>query len=694
MSAKAKAKEPAFTPFAEPETWTPTLRERVAWIWEFWGPNRGFLILLFLLTLISSAVAIAYPLVFRHVLDLLAGGVGADDLQSAVRGTVPPETLSRILGILGLIVLGRFIAKFYPAFRAWVNLRLDIGMRTKVFSSILDKDHHFFSRFRTGDLSTRLMDDITEYPKLAWFSCSGVFRALESGSKLVFCVGTMFLLDPQLTLLSVLPLPAMLALIYRLRMRLRLALLDQQQAISTTNDMLESTFSGIRIVKAFAAEAGPSHHLNDILTNRIDVQFRVRMLFALVDILDTVASRVGQLVVLAVGGVSVVQGELSLGTLYAFYIYLDMLVEPMIDLPNLFVTSRQAFVCMDREEEVLRFPSGPAAQDEGSVSSALPPAALSTIELDGVDFSYEGRAAQLQSIDLELSAGETVAVVGEVGSGKSTLLSVLAGLLIPVGGSIRVNGQSVQRAELEGYRSMVGYVPQQPILFSESIRENIEMGREAPGGVDRDSIEGGRQKSLELESTSGSVPEALHITRSPDAAPSTSPALDATLAKSPREDSVTPNLPVSSHTPWARQLLTWVRMETEVERMRHGDDTVLGQKGTGISGGQRQRLSIARALHGRPKLLLLDDCTASLDAENEDRLWDGLRAATPDAIVVLCSHRLATVRRADRIVVMEDGRIAGSGSHDELLESVPAYRRFVQRGKDEAASSGAVTARG
>jgi ABC-type multidrug transport system fused ATPase/permease subunit len=589
----------------------------LAWIWSYWRPHRGFLVFLFIFTLVSSAVTVAYPMVFKLVLDHLAKAA------KETGGKIPEAAVRRVLLFLGAIALGRFVAGFYPSFRAWMNLKIDVDVREAVFRRILQKDFRFFHRFATGDLTTRLMDDISEYPKIAWFSCSGIFRAVDAASRLVFCVAAMLLLNWRLTLLSLVPLPVMMYVIYRVRARLTEAGEAQQKAISTTNEMLEKTFSGIRIVKAFSAEPGQTRALGRILDDRIRVQYRLQRLWATITTFDTVASRIGQLVVLAVGGALAVRGEITVGTLYAFFIYLDMLVQPMWDLPNLVVTSRQAFVSIDREEELIRFP---VEVEHGEEGASLP--AIETLAFEGVRFAYEEGRAALEGISFQARRGTVLAVVGPVASGKSTLLKLTAGLLVPGAGRILVHGRPLADWRWDDYRTRIGYAPQDSLLFSESIRENVSMGRPVPLGADGSD--------------------------------------------------------------WVHRVLAVARMEDELAVLPQGTETVLGQKGSKVSGGQRQRISIARSLYGRPELLLLDDCTASLDAENEDRLWTGLRAVLPDATVLLVSHRLATIRRADRILVLDVGRLVDQGTHDELATRCPVYRRFLEREEERARVTAAV----
>lgn len=573
-----------------------TTREHVAWLWGFWRPHRKFLVFLVFFTLVSSAVAIAYPLVFKQVID---------GVYTKMEGAAPERVeLVRLLGILALIAGGRVIAGFYPAFRAWMNLKLEKDVRERVFGSILGKDHAFFGKHRTGDLVTRLTEDISEYPRIAWFGCSGVFRFVDSFSKFAFCVGAMLMLDTRLALLAMTPVPLMLYVFYRARQELGSTYRRQQEAVSRTNDMIEAAFAGIRIVKAFNAAEGQEARLAGILRERIGIQLRLQRLVVLVHEMDNIASRLGQVIVLAVGGAAVLDGRLSVGTLYAFYVYLDMLIQPMMDLPNLFVTARQAFVSIDREEEILRHPQRARA----GTAAAEP---LREVAVDGASFRYaDGAPDALADVTFAIPHGRRVAIVGPVASGKSTLLRVLAGILPLRQGRYAINGRAFDAYAWEDLRGRIGYVPQESLLFSETIEENVAFGRPAA------------------------------------------------------ED-------------WVRRCLEVAQMGPELARMEKGLATQLGQRGTLVSGGQKQRIAIARALAGRPDVLLLDDCTSSLDARNEDLFWAGLEEAFPDVTTFVVSHRLATIRRADTILVLDHGRLVDKGTHDDLALRCAVYQSFL-----------------
>lgn len=575
-----------------------TTWQHLSWLLAYWKPHWRFLFFLFAFTLISSAVAIAYPLVFRTVID---------GLYEALDGASPEtKQLHRLLGILGLIAFGRFLAGFYPGFRAWMNLNLEKGIRERVFDSILKKDYTFFGKFRTGDLVTRLTDDIAEYPRIAWFGCSGIFRFIDSLSKFLFCIIAMLFLDTKLALLSMIPVPIMLYVFYLARQELGTTYEKQQEAVSRTNNMIEAAFSGVRIVKAFNSDTGQKRRLGAILKERIGIQLKLAKLVVLVHEMDNIASRIGQAIVLAVGGIAVLDGNVTVGTLVAFYFYLDLLIYPMMDLPNLFVTGRQTFVSIDREVEILDHPVVIRRRP-----SDLSVDGIERISLKDAGFRYrEGMPPTLEGITFDIRHGKRVAVVGPVASGKTTLLRMLAGLVPVQTGRYEINGRPFGLWDWKALRKRIGYVPQESHLFSETIAENVGFGR----------------------------------TDDPE---------------------------------WTRRCLEIAQMGADLEQMNDGVATTLGQRGTLVSGGQKQRIAIARALAGRPDLLLLDDCTASLDARNEDLFWTGLEATFPDVTTFVVSHRLATIRRADTILVLDRGRLVDSGQHEELASRCDVYRAFL-----------------
>lgn len=565
------------------------LRAKLAWIVRAWEGSKRFLPVLLFWTFLSTAVTLVYPLVFREVLEKLRTlseqRTGGAALQAEVRA---------LTWLLLAVAAARFLAGFYPAWRAWVNSRIEWLVRERYFARVLDKGHRFFTRFRTGDVVTRLTDDIAGYPNIAWFCCSGWFRALESFSRVAFCLAVMLWLDRSLALWSLLPVPLMIGAYLLLKTRLSQAVEDQRASASKTSDALEAFFSGVSVVQAHNAESRLGGALSVQLAERAGHELRLAQLWVLFSVFFQALNVVGQLVVVVVGGLRVLDGTLDLGTFFAFYLYLGLLLAPMLDLPNLFVTARQAFVCMERLDELDAYDRrGEGGACQGEVLASDP----RLLSASGLRFAYRGlgeddqagSAFRLGPLDLELRAGERVALTGEIGAGKTTLLRLLSGALCPDQGQVAVDGTPLREVDGASFRRALGYVPQTPILFSASVRENVLLGREAD--------------EARLE-----------------------------------------------------QALRLAGLWDEVQDLPEGLEHELGLRGTGLSGGQRQRLTIARALYGEPKLLLLDDLTAALDAENEERFWEKVLAKWPDLSVLAATHREATARRMDRRVELREGR--------------------------------------
>jgi len=582
--------------------------KHIRWLWRFWQPHRAWIWVLLVLTLLSSGVALAFPLVFRYVIDNIINSIA--DAHPEVASSLTWKAV----WIIAAIGLARTIAYLYPGFRAMLNAKLGMDVREHYFSTILGKGHKFFQKFRTGDLVTRLTDDIEGFPKIAWFSCSGIFRAAESGSQFLFCMGFMLGMNWKLALLSISPLPVMLVIFYFIRLSLTKRSLELQRIISRTNDALESAFSGIRIVKAFRAEENQTNEFQKLLKERINTELRFVKLWMGVHNVYMWIQYAGQAIVMVAGGAMVIRGTLTIGELYAFYIYLSLLARPLLDIPQLFVSSRQAFACIDREIELEETHGG--LQD---YFGSLKVGPVNVIQLRNVSFRYdEDLPWVLEDVNLTLKRGEKAAIVGSVGSGKSTLIKLVAGLIPPTKGDVLINGRHLNEYNVDDYRSKVGYIPQESTLFSESVFDNTAFGREI-------------DEELVLDS--------LHM----------------------------------------------AQVKDEMEAMEKGIHQVLGQRGLTVSGGQKQRLAIARALAGGPELLLMDDCTSALDAENERRFWQIFAERFPETACLIVTHRLATARQADKIYVLHEGRIVGYGSHDQLLETCEEYRNFLTREELQAA---------
>lgn len=441
----------------------------VRWIARIWSEKPTLIAGLFFLTLLSSAVAVAYPYLCKRLLDMI------QKLMETAGVTDPMSEVDRLLLVFVAVGLGGLVASLFPGIRGVTNSIFEHAIRLKYWKKVLGKDYTFFARFSSGDIVTRLTDDLYDFPKLSWFLCSGIFRAVESISKVAFCLAAMFLLDWRLTLFSLIPLPLMIGLFYVTQDRIYDTFQKNQQAISAVNTRLEMSFSGVRIIKAYACEEKYKRFFSDVLQNRWTTEMAVAKLEVVLHLIYQYIDYVAQVGIVFAGGLMAVKGEISIGTFYAFYTYLSMLIYPILDIPQLFVSGKRAFVNIDRLEELATFP------EPNIPKQPEPIRVIETIQLDRVSFSYGDRPGDaLSDISLTIQCGERIGVIGPVGSGKSTLMKILLGLLPPKSGTLRINGTDLGVADLRSYRDSIGYVPQEALLFTGTLKENIDFGSNSP----------------------------------------------------------------------------------------------------------------------------------------------------------------------------------------------------------------------
>ena len=578
------------------------MNKHVRWIVKNWMTQKWFLLIMLLFTLGSSAVAIAHPIVFGRLIDLLKSILSAPDKYPD-----PMAEVNRIIWIMLGLGAAQLVTGFYPAVRGWVNIRFENMLRMFYFKFILGKDFRFFHKFRTGDVVTRLTDDLTDYSKISWFMCSGIFRAVNSFSLIMFSLVVMFSISPKLTLLTILPLPLMMVAFYFASDKLYRNFELNQQAISEINSQLEMSFSGIRIVKAFVSEEKYNRFFALALARRFKTEMGVVKLNAVLHLIYEYIDYFAQIGVIIFGGYMAVKGQISVGTFYMFYTYLSMMIYPLLDLPQLFVSGKQAFVNIDRLEEMKDYPS---FYDQWKGQAR--PEEFEELRFEDVSFTYPDKTEPaIRDCSFELKAGERLLILGSTGAGKSTVANLILGLLQPSEGSIFLNGIDLRDIDLTALRDLIAYVPQEPLLFTGTVRENVLFANDKATGEEyRIAVE------------------------------------------------------VS-------------QLKQEIESFPQGDETRLGQRGLGVSGGQKQRLTIARALVRNPKLLILDDITASLDAENEEKLWQDINLHFKDIAAIVISHRLSTLHYVDRVLFIDDKGHVHQGTHEELVFKNKDYHDFL-----------------
>lgn len=642
------------------------LDEQARWIWQHWIPYRRELPLLVVLTLANAAVLVVTPVLMKRVVD---------DILAA-DGFAP--ILTNVGWIAALGVAHFFVYIFLQGSRARVNVRFDYAVRLRAFEYLVRMGPSFFARFRTGDLVTRLTDDVSD--KLSWYMCSGLLRTLEAVTLIAFGVAMMLRLSPELTLWAAGPLPVLIGIYILTSTRLQARYLTVQTSISRLNDSLENVFSGIRVVKAFAAESYQQALVADRVERQREAEVRAVRWQTIIDSLYGHIWQFAIIGVLLMGGRMAMQGEITLGDLVAFDAYVLLLVWPMFDVGQFLVRGRQSSVSIDRitavedpapevseplpppvprrpddppvDEPEARAPlvldalpegvvrpttaSGTSVTDSSSapaaigasttsgtagVSPAGPLRTLSppyTVALDGVRFRHPGADRDaLTDVSLAARPGSVIAIVGEIGSGKSTVMNLIPRVVDPTGGRVLVNGVDLRSLPLRAWREHVGTVPQEAILFSTTVRENIRFGR--PWVTDAD------------------------VARAVDAA----------------------------------------GLASAAEEWPDGLDTLVGMRGVRLSGGQKQRTALARALAGSPDVLLLDDATASLDASTEDAVWASVGRLLPGCTTFVVTHRPATLQRASEIVVLDRGRVVERGTFGELERPGTRFHELYLRWKLE-----------
>jgi len=517
-----------------------------------------------------------------------------------------------IVAVMGHIIL--------VGHRAYMNIKLEWEFRQETFKHITQKGPDFFNKFGTGDLVTRLTDDVG-HDKLAWFACSGIFRFYEALTLIMFSLVMMLSINPMLTLWTAGPLPVLVFIYIKSSTILDKRFDFLQKRISDVNDAMEACFSGIRVIKSYCREKDQEKRFAGVVDNRQAAEIAAVKSHTVIESLWMYIWQLGIVIILLAGGYYVIKGTLSIGEFVAFDSYVLFMIYPMFDVGNFLVKGLRAAVSIKRLVELEEHPEM-VDLDEGSrpVAATVP----GRVEFENVSFHFPGMEREiLDNLTFTAEPGERVALVGKVGSGKSWAARLVPKLVNPTSGRITLDGIDLREYNIEDLRNIIGYVPQEPILFSDTIENNVRFGRE---GISDETLD------------------------------------------------------------WAIEVS---QLKEELDAFPKGLKTRIGVRGVSISGGQKQRVALARALVAQPRILILDDCTSALDAKTEAVLWDRLHEVMPDLTCFIISHRPATLERADKIIVLDEGKVVETGGHIELILAEGLYCKLYHRIMLEEAVGGA-----
>ncbi|MFB7295660.1 ABC transporter ATP-binding protein [Streptomyces rubiginosohelvolus] len=572
--------------------------------------HRTDLLLAFGAALVAALATATLPLVLRHVVDGLADGTGS---------LVPWIALLTALGAV------RFGASFTRRYRSGrLSLGVQYDLRNDAFAALLRLGGAQQDGLRTGQVVSRSISDITLVQTLLQFLPNLTGNALMFLCSLVF----MALLSPLLTFVALVVGPLLYLIALRSRRDLFPANWHAQQEAAEVASTVEATVTGVRVVKGFGQEdrelAGLEERARGLFASRLRV---VRFTGRYNPALQAVPA-LGQVAVLALGGWMALHGRISLGTFLAFTTYLGSFVTPVRQVATLLTVWQQARAGAERVLEVVD--EAPAITDAPDARDLpdRPPA----LAWQDVTFRHGEGPPLLDGFTLDVRPGETLALIGAAGSGKSTAAALLPRFYDVPSGTVAVDGTDVRQLSLASLRSRIGYVFEESLLVSDTVRANIAYG--APDATDEQ----------------------------------------------------------------IRAAARTARADEFVERLPQGYDTVVGEQGLTLSGGQRQRIALARALVGDPAILVLDDATSAIDARVEAEIHAGLHTETRRRTTLIVAHRRSTLELADRIAVLDGGRVADTGTLDELRSRSALFRTLLSTAEPTAsepvaqAPAGGVTA--
>ena len=563
------------------DTSAKTTPRRFDRIFRYLKGYRGYLILGSVSVLLANGFLLVNPYLVKVIFDKLEKGESS--------GVI----LKFVILMIALSALAGFFRFMMRRTIIWMSRRLEYDIRAELTRHLFSLSPSFYDTNRTGDMMARATNDLEAVRQMIG---PGIMQISNTIITVVMAVTMMIYLSPRLTLYSLIPSLIFPVMVYVLGNLVHKKFIRIQEHFSLLTATAQENLAGVRVVRAYRQEDQEIEHFSGMSQTYVKLNLEMARLYGTFFPLIAFLAAGLNLVVLYFGGLDVLHGVLPLGTMVAFFAYLSILYWPMMAIGWVMSLYQRGTASLDRINAILNTPS--EIRDE--IANPVQKEMHGDVEFRNLRFAYDGKPV-LDGINLKIGAGQTVGIVGLTGSGKTTLVTLLSRMYPVHRDMIFIDSADVNDWGVKSLRSQIGFVTQEPFLFSDTMADNIRFGRE----------------SASMESIHDS-------------------ARMSALSK-------------------------------DVESFPAGYETMVGERGITLSGGQKQRTAIARALAINPAILILDDATSAVDTETDHEINEAIRSRAKKCTTFIISHRMSSVKDADLIIFLEDGKIAEQGTHEELM---------------------------
>ena len=568
---------------------------------------KGRLLLGLLITIVSRVFSLVTPRLVGDSMTTIENYLSLNNIS--------PDELKDVLFFNIILIIGASLISGFFTFlmrQTIINVSrfIEFDVKNEIFSHYQSLDQIFYKKNRTGDLMNRISEDVS---KVRMYYGPVLMYGTNAIVLFIIIIFYMYSVAPKLTIYSLIPLPILSVFIYRISNLINKKSTLVQESLSDLSTYSQESFSGISVLKSF--------NIQDIIFNRFDKyafnSFKNNLSLAKIQawFFPIILFLIGlsNLIVIYIGGKEFIDGNIEIGVIAEFIIYVNMLTWPVTLVGWVTSIVKQAEASQKRINEFL---DSETSLQNGS--SRLGDSKNKDITFKNVSFKYDQTGIEIfKSFNLKIKSGKVLGIVGKVGSGKTSIVDLMSRIYDPQKGDIFIGDKNLKSIDITELRSLISYVPQNNFLFSESIKKNIEFGN--------------------------------------------------------------PNSSIDDITNAAKL----AQIDLEIEKFENGYNTILGERGVTLSGGQAQRISIARSFIKDSEIYLFDDCFSSLDSDTEDRILKNLKNNFKNKTLIIISHRVSCVKHADNIIVLDNGRIIQNGSHNELLRNEGYYKDLYLKQNSE-----------